>query len=59
MWNLNYDTMNSSVNRNRLTDTENRPVGATGQWQGSGVGCEFEIRRCKLLHTEQINKALL
>ena len=43
--------------RNRLTDIEDRLVNAKGWW--GEVGWEFGVSRCKLLHTEQINKVLL
>ena len=37
-------------NRNRLTDTENRPVVAKGERGGSGMDREFGISRCNLLN---------
>ena len=46
--------MNLST-EHRLTDMENRLVVAKGEGEGSGMGWEFGISRCKLLHWEWIN----
>ena len=43
--------------RKRLTDIEDRLVNAKGWW--GGVGWEFGVSRCKLLHTEWINNKVL
>lgn len=46
--------------RNRLIDTENILVVATGEGSGSEMDWEFGVSRCKLLHLEWIiSKVLL
>ena len=43
----------------KLTDIENRPVVAKGDWGGSGRDGEFGVGRCKLLHLEWISNEVL
>ena len=43
--------MNLSMNRNRITDTENGLEVTTGEGSGRGLDWEFEISRCKLVYT--------
>ena len=43
------------LNRNGLTDIENRLVVAKGEGGGGGMGWESGISRCKLLYMEWIN----
>ena len=47
------DSMDMSLaqNRNRLTAIESRPVVAKGVGKRKKTDWEFEINRCKLLHT--------
>ena len=61
VWNLKYDT-NEVIHksRNRLTDIENRLVIANGRRGRGGMGWEFGVSQCKLVHRERLNtKALL
>ena len=44
---------------NGNTDIENRLVVAKGEGLGGGVGWEFGVGRCKLLHLEWINNKVL
>ena len=46
-------------NRNRLTDTENRLMFATGERVEGRMEWEVGFSRCKLLYIEWINKVLL
>jgi len=46
-------------NRNILTDIENKPVVAKGERVWGGMGWEFGISRCKLLHVGWINNKIL
>ena len=57
MWNQQYDTMNLSTDRNRLTDQEDRPVVAKEETEWGRMNWEFGISRCKLLYREQINNS--
>lgn len=45
--------------RNRLIDTENILVVATGEGSGSEMDWEFGVSRCKLLHLEWISSKVL
>ena len=47
------------VNRNRLTDIENRLVVAKGEGSGGGIDWELGISRCKLVYVEWINNKVL
>ena len=51
--------MNTSADRNRLTDMENRFVVAKGKTGESGMDWEFGVSRCKLLHLEWISNEVL
>ena len=48
MWDPNRTQMNSSTQRNRLTDIENR-LGVAKKDSGRGMDQESGISRCKLL----------
>ena len=47
------------LNRNRLTNTENRLGVAEGEGEGSRMDGEFGVSRCKLLHVEWMDHKVL
>ena len=49
----------TEMNRNRLTDIENRSVVAKGEGVGGGMKWEVGVSRCKLLYIEWINNKVL
>ena len=49
----------TEMNRNRLTDIENRSVVAKGEGVGGGMRWEVGVSRCKLLYIEWINNKVL
>ena len=51
--------MNLSINRNRLTDIENRLVVAKGEGEERRMDWEFGVIRCKVLHLEWISNGVL
>ena len=46
--------MNLSTEQKQTMDIENRLVVAKGVWAGSGMGGEYEVNRCKLVHLQWI-----
>ena len=56
MCNLNYDTNEPIYETETESGTQRIDSCLPRGWQGwRGLHCEFDIRRCKLVHTEWIN----
>ena len=51
--------MNLSIEQKQIHRHGEQTCGCQGGGRGSGMACEFEVSRCKLLHLEWISNEIL